>query len=132
MAYCNQLRRMLFAAVFFAEVFRATKAEREPQAEDGVIENRKPFGKKLMWISCMGFAVITLYYGPLIYRSAQAYEGRLSWYIDEAKHKRSVELVHDNIYSDGIQGLFDDLGEKLELPEELYLSHKLRPGKIRK
>lgn len=70
MAYCNQLRRMLFAAVFFAEVFRATKAEREPQAEDGVIENRKPFGKKLMWISFMGFAVITLYYGPLIYRSA--------------------------------------------------------------
>ena len=117
---------MLFAAVFFAEGFRAT------QAEDGVIENRKPFGKKLMWISFMGFAVITLYYGPLIYRSAQAYEGRLSWYIDEAKHKRSVELVHDNIYSDGIQGLFDDLGEKLELPEELYLSHKLRPGKIRK
>lgn len=55
-----------------------------------VIENRKPFGKKLMWISFMGFAVITLYYGPLIYRSAQAYEGRLSWYIDEAKHKRSV------------------------------------------
>ena len=122
MAYCNQLRRMLFAAVFFAAVFRATKAEREPQAEDGAIENRKPFGKKLMWISFMGFAVITLYYGPLIYRSAQAYEGRLSWYIDEAKHKRSVELVHDNIYSDGIQGLFDDLGEKLELPEELYLS----------
>lgn len=85
-----KLRRMLFAAVFFAAVFRATKAEREPQAEDGVIENRKPFGKKLMWISFMGFAVITLYYGPLIYRSAQAYEGRLSWYIDEAKHKRSV------------------------------------------
>ena len=84
MAYCNQLRRMLFAAVFFAAVFRATKAEREPQAEDDVIENRKPFGKKLMWISFMGFAVITLYYGPLIYRSAQAYEGRLSWYIDEA------------------------------------------------
>ena len=81
---------MLFAAVFFAAVFRATKAEREPQAEDDVIENRKPFGKKLMWISFMGFAVITLYYGPLIYRSAQAYEGRLSWYIDEAKHKRSV------------------------------------------
>ena len=75
---------------FFAAVFRATKAEREPQAEDDVIENRKPFGKKLMWISFMGFAVITLYYGPLIYRSAQAYEGRLSWYIDEAKHKRSV------------------------------------------
>ena len=72
MAYCNQLRRMLFAAVFFAAVFRATKAEREPQAEDGAIENRKPFGKKLMWISFMGFAVITLYYGPLIYRSAQA------------------------------------------------------------
>lgn len=113
MAYCNQLRRMLFAAVFFAAVFRAAKAEREPQAEDGVIENRKPFGKKLMWISFMGFAVITLYYGPLIYRSAQAYEGRLSWYIDEAKHKRSVELGHDKIYSDGIQGLFDDLGEKI-------------------
>ena len=113
---------LLFAAVFFAAVFRASKAEREPQAEDGAIENRKPFGKKLMWISFMGFAVLTLYYGPLIYRSAQAYEGRLSWYIDEAKHKRSVELVHDNIYSDGIQGLFDDLGEKLELPEELYLS----------
>ena len=59
---------MLFAAVFFAAVFRAAKAEREPQAEDGAIENRKPFGKKLMWSSFMGFAVITLYYGPLIYR----------------------------------------------------------------
>ena len=76
MAYCNQLRRMLFAAVFFAAVFRATKAEREPQAEEEVIENRKPFDKNLMLNSSMSFAVITLYSGPLIYRRAKSYDGR--------------------------------------------------------
>ena len=54
----------------------------------------------------MGFAVITLYYGPLIYRSAQAYEGRCILYIDEGNIKEAVELVHDNIYQMGIQGLF--------------------------
>ena len=67
-------------------------------------------------------AVITLYYGALIYRSAQPYNGKLSWYLDDLIHKRTVAIERGNLYDYGIEGFLGDLDQKLNLPDELYLA----------
>lgn len=112
----------LFALVVCAAVFKAIKAEKDIQADECANRKERSFRRKLMGITLICFGVITTYYGFLIYQSAQPFKGKLSWFIDDIKHKKTVELKHDNIYSDGIQGLFNDLNTKLELPAELYLS----------
>lgn len=56
-----------------------------------------------------------------VIRSGMKYNGKLSWKIDEWKNSRQVTLTHTNLYRDGILGIFQDLGEKTELPESLCL-----------
>lgn len=111
-----------FIIVFGIAVFKAGKAEENSQADKSGIGKENRFKRTLMGFSLICFMAITTYYGALIYQSAQAFEGKLSWFIDDMKHKRTIKLEHDNLYSDGIQGLFDELNAKLELPDELYLS----------
>lgn len=53
------------------------------------------------FLVCM--AVLTLYYGALIYRSAQPYNGKLFWYLDDLVHKRTVAIEHGNLYDHGIE-----------------------------
>lgn len=113
----------LFMVVFCVAVFKAVKVEKNLQIDKGAIEKGRPFRRYLMGITLICFMVITTYYGTLIYQSAQAFEGKLSWFIEDMKDKRTVELEHDNLYSDGVQGFFDDLDAELELPDELYLSN---------
>lgn len=48
----------------------------------------------------------------------------LYWKFDELLHKRKIELIHDNVDEDGIQGIFMDLEKKYDLPEELYLQNR--------
>ena len=75
---------------------------------------------------CMQIVVIlvsTILYSVKIVNSAKAYNGKLSWKIEEKKNSRKIELVHDNIYKDGINGIFTDLKKKLNLPSELYIAN---------
>ena len=111
-----------FIIVFGIAVFKAGKAEENSQADKSGIGKENRFKRTLTGFSLICFMAITTYYGALIYQSAQAFEGKLSWFIDDMKHKKTIKLEHDNLYLDGIQGLFDELNAKLELPDELYLS----------
>lgn len=67
-------------------------------------------------------AVITLCSGFLVVKSAVPYHGKLSWYLHDLQNKRSVALVHDNIYESGIDGILEDIRNKVELPEKLCLA----------
>lgn len=116
---------LAFLLVFAAAVFRGVK--------------RKPAmsfrWRAVMTVSLVCMAAVTVYYGSLIYRSAQPYNGKLSWFLYERAHKREVALEHDNLYRDGIDGFFSDLDEALHLPEDLYLInsfnlHFLSDGRI--
>lgn len=67
-------------------------------------------------------AVVTLCGSVLVVRSAIPYNGKLSWYLDDLKDKRSVVLTHDNIYESGVEGIMRDIGAKVRLPETLCLA----------
>ncbi len=58
-----------------------------------------------------------------VVQSAQPYNGKLSWAINRLKHERRVTLVHNNIYEDGLDGIFEDIRRKVPLPEKLYLEN---------
>ena len=67
-------------------------------------------------------AIVTVYGSVLVVKSAIPYNGKLSWYLDELKDKRSVTLVHDNIYESGVDGILKDIRDKVKLPEKLCLA----------
>ena len=67
-------------------------------------------------------AAVTLYGSFLVVISAIPYHGKLSWYLQELQNKRSVALMHDNIYESGIEGILEDVREKVQLPEKLCLA----------
>lgn len=79
---------------------------------------------KSIWnvIAIVIIIISTLFYGYKIVYSAIPYNGKLSWYLQDLKNKRTVEFQHNNIYEDGIEGIFSDINEKIDLPEELYVS----------
>lgn len=75
-------------------------------------------------IFCMELMVlltIVVFFGTRIIESGMKYNGKLSWKIDEWIRSKKITLEHNNIYEDGIEGIFEDLETKLDLPEELYL-----------
>lgn len=80
------------------------------------------------WYSIAIFILIsiTLVTGANIYKSGTNLNGKLAWFIHDLKNKRQIEYIHNNVYVDGLQGLFLDIEEKVELPEELYVSNEFR------
>ena len=69
----------------------------------------------------MVLLTIVVFFGTRIIESGMKYNGKLSWKIDEWIRSKKITLEHNNIYEDGIEGIFEDLETKLDLPEELYL-----------
>lgn len=64
----------------------------------------------------------SLFYGASIMHSANT--GKLSWKLQEWKHNKNnitIKLTHNNIFEDGVDGIFKDLSKKINLPENLYL-----------
>ena len=83
--------------------------------------------KALALFLCLEIIVLlvsTLFYGVKIVESAKDYNGKLSWKIEEWESSRQIKFLHNNIYKDGIQGIFDDLKKELNLPSELYIANK--------
>lgn len=67
--------------------------------------------------------VITIMTAFGIYKSSQKYNGKLSWIIEELKTTTYATLEHNNLYADGIQGIFDDINQKEILPENLTIAN---------
>ncbi len=65
---------------------------------------------------------ITLLYGYKIYNTAINYNGKLSWVLESLRNERNIDFKHNNIYEYGIEGIFTDIEEKVDLPDELYIS----------
>ena len=70
----------------------------------------------------ISLVIVTVYGSALVIKSAVPYNGKLSWYLDDLKDKRSITLVHDNIYESGIDGIMKDIRDKVKLPEKLCLA----------
>jgi len=68
----------------------------------------------------------TVVTGANIYKSSIPFNGKLSWFIHDLKNKKEIKLIHNNIYDDGLEGLFEDIENKIDLPEELYVSNEFQ------
>lgn len=79
---------------------------------------------KTIWtyIAIIIMVIITVFYGAKIYHSATNFRGKLSWVLHDLGHKKEIKLEHNNIYEDGIEGLFNDINDKVHMPETLYVS----------
>ena len=80
--------------------------------------------KKLFYTEMILLIAATLFFGGRIVYSAVPYHGALSWKLDEWMRKKEVELEHNNLFEDGVEGILMDLDEALQLPEELYIANK--------
>lgn len=74
------------------------------------------------WLACLFLIVTTVITGVKVYESSIKYNGKLSWFLQDLKNKRQVEFTQNNIYEYGLQGIFDAIESKVELPTKLYLS----------
>lgn len=75
---------------------------------------------KRLIISFIIVVIITCVYG------VRTYSSKLSWFLDDIKNKRSVKFEHNNIYEDGVEGIFNDIGKKFDLPGKAYISNSFR------
>lgn len=71
---------------------------------------------------CLFLLVATIVTLCGIYNSGQHYNGKLAWILEEVKTSKYISLDHDNLYTDGVQGIFRDIEEKVELPAHLTLN----------
>ncbi|MDO7203602.1 hypothetical protein Q5M85_04605 [Paraclostridium bifermentans] len=56
---------------------------------------------------------ITSFYGVKIYKSSVNYGGKLSWVIERLKSERKVKFENNNIYEDGVGGIFKDINKNI-------------------
>lgn len=56
------------------------------------------------------------------YRSAQEIGTRLNYRLDYIFNVRSVKVTKDNIYNNGLNKFFASIGQKVNLPNKLYVS----------
>lgn len=67
--------------------------------------------------------ISTLIGGMSVLYSATPYNGELSWYLRDLENKRTVLLAdeHKNLYETGIEGMLEDIRNKIDLPQTLTL-----------
>lgn len=90
------------------------------------VDLRDNQNKKFFYMEMILLIAATLFFGGRIVYSAIPYHGVLSWELDEWMRKKEVELKHNNLFEDGVEGVLMDLDEVLELPEELYIANKFQ------
>lgn len=73
----------------------------------------------LVFLTITGLGVYGIYYASI------PYNGKLAWELEKLNNKREIAYTHNNITTDGVKGLFDDLDESLTLPKTLYVAGNL-------
>ena len=82
------------------------------------------FFRKKYWriLACILLAVMTVLGASAVVKSAMPWQGKLGTYLRMIQNKRTVTLIHDNVYVDGIEGVLDDIRTEIDLPKMLCLS----------
>ena len=108
---------VFFIAMFIFYTIRLSKSKE--------YKSKLPNSKLWVCITVIIISIITLFYGIKIYKSATNYGGKLAWVIERVKNERKIKFEKDNIYEDGVSGIFEDINKKIELPKKLYISNDL-------
>ena len=121
---------IFFCVMLLTAIIAAVKKGRKAEEQADIIKenvirkiNKNPGLYRGYMAVLLLFGIgITLFYGEKIVLSASNFNGKLSWLLYEKSHKRTVEIAHDNVFSDGIGEMIGDLEQKLQMPEELYVA----------
>ncbi|GLC32594.1 membrane protein [Clostridium omnivorum] len=125
----NNLTVFFGCMIFFLAWFiillinRIKKRANEPQKSEDSNELYSHYKAISTIITIIAISLITIFYGVKIYHSAINYNGKLSWILGDLKNKKTVKLEQDNIYENGIEGIFTDINKKVAMPEKLYISN---------
>ena len=112
---------LIFAAGGSFWLVTGRKLRREKSEENISHKNRRE-----LWLGLAVMLIVTIYFGGRIIYSAVPYNGALSWKLQEWKNKKKVELIHNNFFETGAEGVLQDLDEALDLPEKLYVTDQFR------
>lgn len=66
-----------------------------------------------------------IFYGGKICKTSMNFNGKLSWILKDLKDKKTVELKHNNIYEDGIEGILQDINKKVPMASKLYIANNV-------
>ena len=121
---------MFFCVMLLIAIIAAVKKGKKPDEQTDILKdksmrriNKNPWLYRGYMTVFLLFSIgITLFYGEKIVFSASNFNGKLSWLLYEKSHKKTVEIAHDNVFSDGIGEMIGDLEQKLQMPEELYVA----------
>ncbi len=88
-------------------------------------KGRSRRGCRRLWAGALALeaaAAVALsgYYGFHILQSARDMTTKLGGYVYRWQNTETFSLEADNLYEDGLEALFEELDQKLDLPEELY------------
>lgn len=88
--------------------------------------NNNRYLKVWYFIGVFIFISTTIVTGINLYKSSTNFNGKLAWLIHDYKHKRKIKLTNNNIYDTRLEGVFNDIKKKIDLPDELYLANEFR------
>lgn len=83
---------------------------------------KNPINKKLNIIIALLVILIISVIGGLVCL-VPSLNYRLMSRVYSWLHDKKVPYTHNNIYTDGVQGILDDIEERIHLPETLYISN---------
>lgn len=81
---------------------------------------KNPINKKLNIIIALLVILTAAAIAGLVW-VATPFNSPLAWKIYDWLHDKKVSYTHNNIYTDGVQGILEDIGTRLDLPETLYI-----------
>ena len=116
---------IFFCVMLLIAIAAAIKKGRRIEEQTNIVKEnvlrKKNKGRWLyrgyMSVLLLFFIGTTLFYGEKIVLSASNFNGKLSWFLYERTHKRTVEIAHDNVFSGGIDKMIADLGQKLHIKD---------------
>ncbi len=126
LAGCTVFFCVMLLTAIIAAVKKGRRAEEQTNILNETVLRKKNKNRWLyrgyMSVLLLFYVGTTLFYGEKILLSASHFNGKLSWFLYERTHKRTVEIAHDNVFSDGIDKMIAELEQKFQMPEELYVA----------
>lgn len=122
----NNLTMLLLCLAFFVVyliIFIVRSLKKPVTIKPGIFTKNKSLRMAYGIIALILIISLPIFYGEKIYKTSINFNGKLSWVLKELKDKKTVELEHDNIYEDGVEGIFSDINEKIPMAEKLYMSN---------
>lgn len=121
------LTSFLFLIAWFSWcLYRLFKFKRKTAALPFVSKVSTDYGTaSKLWLIIAGLAVFssTLEVGTSVHQNASALREEVTSYVEDLKNTRQVKFVQDNLYVDGLKGLFADIQAEISLPQELYFAN---------